>query len=191
MHNHRKLKSSHFCRDLPYPERILSRHKYYKKSGLYTSIKSFSMHKPPLKPLSRPSAQENRFAFLTTEQIKLNNFKGSKILLAGTPQLYCVSVLNKGALNNTSKSISQVGLQSQLDPHLLPKENSFGGESTNLFLKASTLQAKQSYARDTRKRYAYKIKKDITFNQRGLRDEQGGSFVNGLLEPCQRYFSIL
>lgn len=99
MHNHRKLKSSFFLRDELYPERVLSKHKHYKKSGLYAVLKS------QLLPSS--SIDSNTLGFT----------KSSKMLLEGIPQLYLDNPLDreqgKPVLRETGRKpiVDQRGLQ--------------------------------------------------------------------------------
>ena len=91
MYNHRKLKSSFFLRDDLYPERVLSKHKHYKKSGLYAVLKS---------QLLSPSS---------INVDTLDTAKNSKILLQGIPQLYSDNSIVSESGRNTA--VDQRGLQ--------------------------------------------------------------------------------
>ena len=94
MHNHRKLKGSFFLRDDLYPERLLSRHKHHKKSGLYAALKS--------QPL--PSSSLDASAFDTD--------KSSKMLLQGISELYrCQTKFGNNLLDK------EKGLQSKALPN--------------------------------------------------------------------------
>lgn len=91
MYNHRKLKSSFFLRDDLYPERVLSKHKHYKKSGVYAIFKS---------QLLSPSSAD-----VGTLEIA----KSSKMLLQGIPQLYSDNLIVQASSGNTA--VDQRGLQ--------------------------------------------------------------------------------
>ena len=79
MYNHKKLKSSFFLRDDFYPERILSKHKYYKKSKLYVFVRS------QLLPVSNSISGSSDASVV----------KDSKMLLQNISQLYLYNSLDK------------------------------------------------------------------------------------------------
>lgn len=90
MYNHRKLKSSFFLRDDLYPEKILSKHKHFKKSGLYAILKS--------KLLPSSSVCANTFDVA----------KNSKMLLEEIPKLYLNDPLGKEKENTHTTSLAKI-----------------------------------------------------------------------------------
>ena len=90
MYNHRKLKSSFFLRDDLYPEKILSKHKHFKKSGLYAILKS------KLLPFSSVCAGT------------LDVAKNSKMLLEEIPKLYSNDLLGGEKENTHTASLARI-----------------------------------------------------------------------------------
>ena len=92
MYSNRKSKSSLFLRDDSYPERILSRHKYNKRSGLYAFLKSRFV----------PSS------FFLNSPIAGSSFKHSQVLLQRIPQLYSDNPLDRENIKSTQPDSSEV-----------------------------------------------------------------------------------
>ena len=119
MHSHRKLKSSFFLRDELYPERVLSKHKHYKKSGLYAILKS------QLVPSS--SVNTNTLDFI----------KNSRMLLEGIPQLYLDNPLDR-----EKESTHTTYLENTSARKSLPVASHLSSKSDRVFNKDENIQAK-------------------------------------------------
>ena len=119
MHNHRKLKSSFFLRDELYPERVLSKHRHYKKSGLYAILKSQLL----------PSSS------VDTNTVDLSN--SSKMLLEGIPQLYLDNPLDREKENTHTTYLANTSTRNSL-----PVTSYLSSKNDRVLNKDEKIQAK-------------------------------------------------
>ena len=119
MHSHRKLKSSFFLRDELYPERVLSKHKHYKKSGLYAILKSQLLPSPSINTST------------------LDLIKNSRMLLEGISQLYLDNPLDR-----EKESTHTTYLENTSTKKSLPVASHLSSKSDRVFNKDEKIQAK-------------------------------------------------
>ena len=189
MYNHRKLKSSFFLRNDSYPEILLSKHKYYKKSGLYTSLNL------PLSPISsnnRASRGEGKRHALSFSGVHhkamhstLLGSKRSKMLLEGISQLYLNCFVNQKDQGPQSKQSSRKDRMRNLSPTLF-------GVAANVTITSTPQKRK---VKDERGIVASQMREIVNSqntlpDERGLREMDSNSFTNGLLNVGYRYLCV-
>lgn len=207
MYNYRKVKSSFFLRDLSYPEMLLSKHKYYKRSGLYTSL-NFPVSLTPHNNNEVFQVSNERHALSLSYHSTLLRPRKSKMLLEGVSHLHLNCSTNRKDEGSQGKFSSRKGRMINLPPTRLGVTNNITISST--FQKrsvskkkekelqgkkgdrqhvetarASQMHASQSDARETVN------SQDIRVDDRGLMKMDSLSFTNGLLNVGCRYFSVL
>ena len=179
MYSNRKLKSSFFLRDNSYPERILSKHRHYKKSGMYAKYRS----------LFAPVSSSSKIGTLS------RSIKNSKMLLEGIPHLYSGSFL-KGELNIWDRSVKALPLakSAQVDDQAV---TTLAGElqtptyDKTAFSQGEDVSDKRSVAMISRTAGFSSQEREIGTNVRGLQEMESCGFTNGLLGSGHRYFYVL
>lgn len=171
MYNHRKLKSSLFLRDDLYPERVLSRHKHYKKCKLYGSLKSKF-----LPAYTRTNTKIDSTNVAITE---LGSKKSFKMLLRGVPELYTD--------NSLDTRHSGVRVRTFVPSQSVLKDNARTDQIISELGESSKTQPGFQKA----SKQTSDLLQVVYADKRGLEELEECSFTNGLLESGHRYFRVL
>ena len=179
MYNHRKGKSSSFLREDSYPEIVLSRHKHYKRSKVYTRFRVFYMGDSMV---SDNAGGLTRSSHAGQSRLLAN----SKILLSGISKLYS----DKGTeINGRSQQIKDLSIHNhQIKTPPLSLTSSAWRMTTEKRIKHDVYSPSMS----PKQRSTMPVKKQVFVQaERTLQQVESCSLTNGLLRSGHRYFRVL